>query len=415
MISQFPISIKKVFLTLLALLILFSFLSGPSPDRLDSVASFEELLTSGYVDRLEYDEGSSYIYLYLNQKGKLAKGLSMAEDGADYCIRVTRVYAKEYEKKFRGKRWWKLWARKLPHLDTKEKGLIDSLLSSPLFSSLLYFLFIIPLFFFVIRRIDGGGSLMAITSIFKDKRKKKKKKGGIKFKDVQGMEEAKEQLTTVVDILKDPKKYADLGATLPKGLLLVGPPGTGKTYLAKGLAGEAGVEFIAVSGSDFEMMFHGVGAERARGLFKEARDSAPCIIFIDEIDAVARRRTNYLGDSGGDQTLNQLLTEIDGFDSAKDRVFVVGSTNRPEVLDPAIKRPGRLGLHIFTGLPVLREREATFSYYLTKLAHALPVNYAKYLAKKTPGFSYADIADVCNSAGRSLLQHLLAPLGAYSY
>ena len=221
----------------------------------------------------------------------------------------------------------------------------------------------------------------------------------ITFKDVAGLEEAKVEIMEIVDFLRKPEKYRELGGKIPKGALLVGPPGTGKTLLAKAVAGEANVPFFSISGSDFVEMFVGVGASRVRDLFAQAKEKAPCIVFIDEIDAIGRARGKNAGFSGNDErenTLNQLLTEMDGF-GTNSGVIVLAATNRVDILDKALLRAGRFDRQIDVGLPELKEREAIFGVHMRKLKLADDVN-VEFLAKQTPGFSGADIANVCNEA-----------------
>ena len=226
-------------------------------------------------------------------------------------------------------------------------------------------------------------------------------KGNMKvtFKDVAGLYGAKEEVLEIVDFLKNPKKYTALGGKIPKGALLVGPPGTGKTLLAKAVAGEADVPFFSISGSDFVEMFVGVGASRVRDLFRQAKEKAPCIVFIDEIDAVGRARSKNVGFSSNDErenTLNQLLTEMDGFDS-NSGVIILAATNRADILDKALLRAGRFDRQIHVDLPDLKEREEIFKVHLKGLKLS-PDFDVEFLAKHTPGFSGADIANVCNEA-----------------
>lgn len=221
----------------------------------------------------------------------------------------------------------------------------------------------------------------------------------VTFKDVAGLDGAKEEVMEIVDFLKNPKKYTSLGGKIPKGALLVGPPGTGKTLLAKAVAGEANVPFFSISGSDFVEMFVGVGASRVRDLFRQAKEKAPCIVFIDEIDAVGRARSKNVGFSSNDErenTLNQLLTEMDGFDS-NSGVIILAATNRADILDKALLRAGRFDRQIHVDLPDLHERVAIFKVHLKGLKLA-PDFEVDFLAKHTPGFSGADIANVCNEA-----------------
>jgi cell division protease FtsH len=272
-----------------------------------------------------------------------------------------------------------------------------------LLSWLIPFALIILIWVFIMRRVSGGGAGPGaqIFNIGKSKATlfDQNVKVNITFQDVAGLDEAKEEVMEVVDFLKNPKKYTALGGKIPKGVLLVGPPGTGKTLLAKAVAGEAGVPFFSISGSDFVEMFVGVGASRVRDLFKQAREKAPCIVFIDEIDAIgrARGRSNFQG--GNDErenTLNQLLVEMDGFSTDKG-VILMAATNRPDVLDSALLRPGRFDRQIGIERPDLRGREAIFNVHLKNIKKAPDVT-AYALSEMTPGFAGADIANVCNEA-----------------
>ena len=250
--------------------------------------------------------------------------------------------------------------------------------------------------FFMRQMQAGGGKAMAFgkskARLITDKSKK------ITFADVAGIDEAKAELEEVIDFLKDPKKYTRLGGRIPKGLLLIGPPGTGKTLLARAIAGEADVPFLTISGSDFVEMFVGVGASRVRDLFSQAKKNAPCIIFIDEIDAVGRHRGAGLG--GGhderEQTLNQLLVEMDGFES-NEGVILISATNRPDVLDPALLRPGRFDRQVIVPLPDVKGREKIFEVHARKTPLAEGVDFA-VLARGTPGTSGADIENLINEA-----------------
>lgn len=258
-------------------------------------------------------------------------------------------------------------------------------------------LLIIGFWIFMMRQMQaGGGKAMAFgksrARLITDKSKK------VTFADVAGIDEAKAELEEVIDFLKDPKKYTKLGGRIPKGLLLIGPPGTGKTLLARAIAGEAEVPFLSISGSDFVEMFVGVGASRVRDLFSQAKKNAPCIIFIDEIDAVGRHRGAGLG--GGhderEQTLNQLLVEMDGFES-NEGVILISATNRPDVLDPALLRPGRFDRQVIVPLPDVKGREKIFEVHARKAPIAEDVDFA-ILARGTPGTSGADIENLINEA-----------------
>ena len=269
-------------------------------------------------------------------------------------------------------------------------------------SYLLPFVIIIAIWIFVMRRMSGGGGGGSqIFNIGKSRAQvyDKGKSTNVTFQDVAGLQGAKEEIEEIVEFLKNPKKYTELGAKIPKGALLVGPPGTGKTLLAKAVAGEAKVPFFSLSGSDFVEMFVGVGASRVRDLFKQAKEKAPSIIFIDEIDAIGRARGKNNGFNSNDErenTLNQLLTEMDGF-GTNSGVIILAATNRADVLDSALLRAGRFDRQIYVDMPDLNERKEIFQVHLKplKLDKAIDIDF---LAKQTPGFSGADIANLCNEA-----------------
>lgn len=290
------------------------------------------------------------------------------------------------------------------NLDTSVEFEQESSLFGDLLINLLPFVLIIAIWIFLMRRISGGGGGGGGGQIFnigKSKARLFDEKTDIKvsFKDVAGLEGAKEEVQEIVDFLKHPDKYTSLGGKIPKGALLIGSPGTGKTLLAKAVAGEAKVPFFSLSGSDFVEMFVGVGASRVRDLFKQAKDKSPSIIFIDEIDAIGRARgkNNFTGSNDErENTLNQLLTEMDGF-GTNTNVIVLAATNRADILDKALMRAGRFDRQIFVDLPDVRERKEIFEVHLRpiKTSEALDMDF---LAKQTPGFSGADIANVCNEA-----------------
>lgn len=274
---------------------------------------------------------------------------------------------------------------------------------TPLLGWVVPILIVIAIWIFIMRRVGGGagGPGAQIFNIGKSKATlfDQNSKVNITFEDVAGLDEAKEEVMEVVDFLKNPKKYTALGGKIPKGVLLVGPPGTGKTLLAKAVAGEAGVPFFSISGSDFVEMFVGVGASRVRDLFKQAREKAPCIVFIDEIDAIGRARGRSGFQGGNDErenTLNQLLVEMDGFSTDKG-VILMAATNRPDVLDNALLRPGRFDRQIGIDRPDLKGREAIFKVHLKTIKKAPDIDPA-HLAEMTPGFAGAEIANVCNEA-----------------
>ncbi|HVG42431.1 MAG TPA: ATP-dependent zinc metalloprotease FtsH, partial [Chitinophagaceae bacterium] len=275
---------------------------------------------------------------------------------------------------------------------------------SPILSTLLPILIFIALWVLLMRKMGGGagsgGGPGGIFNIGKSKATlfDKGTRVNITFADVAGLDEAKVEVMEIVDFLKNPKKYTSLGGKIPKGALLVGPPGTGKTLLAKAMAGEAQVPFFSLSGSDFVEMFVGVGASRVRDLFKQAREKAPCVIFIDEIDAIGRARGKNMMMSNDEResTLNQLLVEMDGF-GTDSGIIVLAATNRPDVLDTALLRPGRFDRQITIDKPDLKGREAIFKVHLSPIKVSEKVDIHK-LAEQTPGFAGADIANVCNEA-----------------
>ena len=285
----------------------------------------------------------------------------------------------------------------------------DSALLHTIFINVLPLVIIVVIWIFIMRRMSGGkGGSGGIFNVGKSKAQMYEKGGelNITFKDVAGQAGAKQEMQEIVDFLKKPQKYTELGGKIPKGALLVGPPGTGKTLLAKAVAGEAGVPFFSMSGSDFVEMFVGVGASRVRDLFQQAKQKAPCIIFIDEIDAVGRARSKNPSMGGNDErenTLNALLTEMDGF-GTNSGIITLAATNRADMLDSALLRAGRFDRQIHVDLPDLNERKEVFMVHLSplKLDDTVDVDF---LARQTPGFSGADIANVCNEAALIAARH----------
>ena len=280
--------------------------------------------------------------------------------------------------------------------------------------------FFVLLWVFIMRRMSGGGGGVGggIFNVGKSKAQMYEKGNdlGITFKDVAGQAGAKQEVQEIVDFLKEPQKYTDLGGKIPKGALLVGPPGTGKTLLAKAVAGEAGVPFFSMSGSDFVEMFVGVGASRVRDLFRQAKEKAPCIIFIDEIDAVGRARSKNPAMGGNDErenTLNALLTEMDGF-GTNSGVIILAATNRVDMLDKALLRAGRFDRQISVDLPDLTERKEIFNVHLrkVKIDHTVDIDF---ISRQTPGFSGADIANVCNEAALIAARHNKKSVGKQDF
>ncbi len=275
---------------------------------------------------------------------------------------------------------------------------------------LIPFLLLIGIFFFFMQQTQGGGN--KVMNFGKSRaRLQESEKKKVTFQDVAGADEERAELSEIVDFLKDPRKYIEIGARIPKGVLLVGPPGTGKTLLARAVAGEAGVPFFSISGSDFVEMFVGVGASRVRDMFDNAKKNSPCIVFIDEIDAVGRQRGAGLG--GGhderEQTLNQLLVEMDGFD-VNEGIIIIAATNRPDILDPALLRPGRFDREITVGLPDVNGREAILKVHTRnkQLSEAVDL---KVLARGTPGFTGADLENVVNEAALLAARKSLKRIG----
>jgi AFG3 family protein len=326
------------------------------------------------------------------------RGMFSAPEGPDYVISSIGDY-KSFEEKV------EKYQLDIPeddriHVDPR-KGPKDY---SGVFSWVIVIALMVGFWYLMMRRMSGqaGGGPGQLFNIGKSKAKlyDKQTKVTISFKDVAGLEEAKVEVMEIVDFLKNPTKYTDLGGKIPKGALLVGPPGTGKTLLAKAVAGEADVPFFSLSGSDFVEMFVGVGASRVRDLFKQAREKAPCIVFIDEIDAIGRARGKNPMQGGNDErenTLNQLLTEMDGF-ATDSGVIILAATNRPDVLDTALLRPGRFDRQIGIDRPDLKGREQIFKVHLRPLPKLEKDVKAKILAAQTPGFAGAEIANVCNES-----------------
>ncbi|MFC4816909.1 MULTISPECIES: ATP-dependent zinc metalloprotease FtsH [unclassified Flavobacterium] len=366
-----------------------------------TISKFNEFLDAGQVDKVVvYNKKSAEVFLKpgaLALKGheKLPKNnwLGKTNSGPHYTLEIgnDEIFQKRLEDAQKG--------RKLASYDYKTSSDFADVLFN-----FLPIIILIGFWFFMMRRMSGGGAGGGggqIFSIGKSRAKLFDEKNDVKttFKDVAGLEGAKEEIQEIVEFLKNPKKYTDLGGKIPKGALLVGPPGTGKTLLAKAVAGEAQVPFFSLSGSDFVEMFVGVGASRVRDLFKQAKEKSPAIIFIDEIDAVGRARgkNNFSGSNDErENTLNQLLTEMDGF-GTDTSVIVLAATNRADVLDKALMRAGRFDRQIYVDLPDIRERKEIFEVHLAPLKKVENLD-TDFLAKQTPGFSGADIANVCNEA-----------------
>lgn len=368
-----------------------------------SYDEFQQYVRDGYVSKvIGYDDNSVEIYIKPQYVGTVFKQDS-TRVGRNPMI-TTEAPSRENLDNFLQKE------KEETHFD----GSVSYDKKKDYFSAILWnvlpIVFLIALWIFFMRRMGSGasGGAGGVFNVGKSKAQLFEKGGSIKvtFKDVAGLAEAKQEVEEIVEFLKEPQKYTDLGGKIPKGALLVGPPGTGKTLLAKAVAGEANVPFFSLSGSDFVEMFVGVGASRVRDLFKQAKEKAPCIVFIDEIDAVGRARGKNPAMGGNDErenTLNQLLTEMDGFGS-NSGVIILAATNRVDVLDKALLRAGRFDRQIHVDLPDLNERKEVFGVHLRpiKIDDTVDVDL---LARQTPGFSGADIANVCNEAALIAARH----------
>ena len=364
---------------------------------------FQQYVKNGYISRVVgYDDNSVEAYIKSQYVANVFRADSSRVDKNPLII--TEAPSREALAEFLQKE------RDEQHFDgsdsyEKKRNYLGAILWQ-----ILPFAFLIGFWIYLSRRFSGGGGGMGggIFNVGKSKAQLFEKGSNIKitFKDVAGLAEAKQEVEEIVEFLKQPQKYTELGGKIPKGALLVGPPGTGKTLLAKAVAGEANVPFFSLAGSDFVEMFVGVGASRVRDLFRQAKEKAPCIVFIDEIDAVGRARSKAAAMGGNDErenTLNQLLTEMDGFGS-NSGVIILAATNRVDVLDKALLRAGRFDRQIHVDLPDLNERKEVFGVHLRpiKIDDTVDVDL---LARQTPGFSGADIANVCNEAALIAARH----------
>ena len=368
---------------------------GSSVDREVDYTTFKSYVSKGYAKRMEVNKGDGTLKMFVDGKhirdvfGQDSKSTGKAPTVTTKYPSVDKV--EEFVDS----------ETKAGHFKGHVSYIQDSNMFWNIIINLLPILLLVALWMFFMRRTGSGGGNGGVFSVGKSKAQLFEKKQGkhITFKDVAGQEGAKREVQEIVDFLKNPKKYTDLGGKIPRGALLVGPPGTGKTLLAKAVAGEADVPFFSISGSDFVEMFVGVGASRVRDLFRQAKEKAPSIIFIDEIDAVGRARGKNPSMGGNDErenTLNQLLTEMDGF-SPNSGVIVMAATNRVDILDKALLRAGRFDRQIHVDLPDLNERKAIFLVHMKPLKMDQSVD-VDLMARQTPGFSGADIANVCNEA-----------------
>ncbi len=375
-----------------------------SVEQETSYTEFQTLMNKGYVDKVTINNTQKVIHLYIKPehiREVFKQGVDQV--GKSPSIKVQYGSVDEVEKYIEKARTEEHFSGTITYNNEDGSNFFTSLLFN-----LLPIIFFVGLWVFVMRKMSGGIGGGGVFSVGKSKAKMYEKGGEIQvtFKDVAGQAGAKQEVQEIVDFLKSPQKYTDLGGKIPKGALLVGPPGTGKTLLAKAVAGEAGVPFFSMSGSDFVEMFVGVGASRVRDLFRQAKEKAPSIIFIDEIDAVGRARSKNPAMGGNDErenTLNALLTEMDGF-GTNSGVIILAATNRADILDSALLRAGRFDRQIHVDLPDLSERKEIFRVHLkpVKTDESLDVDY---LARQTPGFSGADIANVCNEAALIAARH----------
>ena len=381
-----------------------------------SYSDFKVMVDKGYAKEIVINKYQSVLEMYVKPehiRDVFHQGVE--QTGKNPAVSVAIGSVDQVEEFINHAREEKKFTGKFSYDNSKDNDFFSSL-----FMNILFFGGIILVWMFIMRRM-GGGSPMGGSGIFnvgKSKAQMYEKGGelGITFKDVAGQAGAKQEMQEIVDFLKNPQKYTDLGGKIPKGALLVGPPGTGKTLLAKAVAGEAGVPFFSMSGSDFVEMFVGVGASRVRDLFEKAKSKAPCIIFIDEIDAVGRARSKNPAMGGNDErenTLNALLTEMDGF-GTNSGIITLAATNRADMLDSALLRAGRFDRQIHVDLPDLNERKEVFNVHLKPLKLDTTVDI-DFLARQTPGFSGADIANVCNEAALIAARHNREAVGKQDF
>jgi cell division protease FtsH len=395
-------SIYWIYAIIFAVLIGFQLFNFSSSTSDINQSQFENLVRNGEVEKYTIVSNRNVVRVKLNEKGirneegKVGKNLKAGDDyHASFKIASVESFSADMRDFFKDN----------PGVPQPvHDNASDANWFSPIIQTILPILIFIGLWILLMRKMGGGagggGGPGGIFNIGKSRATlfDKGTKVNITFADVAGLDEAKVEVMEIVDFLKNPKKYTSLGGKIPKGALLVGPPGTGKTLLAKAMAGEAQVPFFSLSGSDFVEMFVGVGASRVRDLFKQAREKAPCIIFIDEIDAIGRARGKNMMMSNDEResTLNQLLVEMDGFGTDVG-IIVLAATNRPDVLDTALLRPGRFDRQISIDKPDVKGREAIFKVHLKPIKVSEKVDIYK-LAEQTPGFAGADIANVCNEA-----------------
>ena len=400
-----------------ALALLWFSSGGPNNSSIAKQATYSEfkaMVNRGYASKIIVNKGQGTLRMYVKPehiRDVFHQGTQ--QTGNDPYIEVEFGSVDQVEAFIEEAKTAKTFTGQYSYENRRENEMFNMLLYN-----VLPFVFIIALMMFFMRRMGGGVGGNSVFSVGKSKAKMYEKGGelGITFKDVAGQAGAKQEIQEIVEFLKNPQKYTDLGGKIPKGALLVGPPGTGKTLLAKAVAGEAGVPFFSMSGSDFVEMFVGVGASRVRDLFQQAKAKSPCIIFIDEIDAVGRARSRNPAMGGNDErenTLNALLTEMDGF-GTNSGVIILAATNRADMLDSALLRAGRFDRQIHVDLPDLNERKEVFLVHLKPLKIDETVD-VDFLARQTPGFSGADIANVCNEAALIAARHNSEKVGKQDF
>ena len=404
-------------IAIVALALLYLSSGGPSNSSVAKQATYSEfkaMVNRGYASKIIVNKGQGTLRMYVKPehiRDVFHQGTQ--QTGNEPYIEVEFGSVDQVESFIEEAKTAKTFTGQYSYENRRDNEMFNMLLYN-----VLPFVFIIGLMMFFMRRMGGGVGGNSVFSVGKSKAKMYEKGGelGITFKDVAGQAGAKQEIQEIVEFLKNPQKYTDLGGKIPKGALLVGPPGTGKTLLAKAVAGEAGVPFFSMSGSDFVEMFVGVGASRVRDLFQQAKAKSPCIIFIDEIDAVGRARSRHPAMGGNDErenTLNALLTEMDGF-GTNSGVIILAATNRADMLDSALLRAGRFDRQIHVDLPDLNERKEVFMVHLKPLKIDETVDI-DFLARQTPGFSGADIANVCNEAALIAARHKSEKVGKQDF
>ena len=371
-----------------------------------SYDQFKKMVIKGYASKIVVNKDKSILHMYVKPehiRDVFKQGID--KTGKEPSVEVQFGSVDQVEQFVEQAKQDKKFSGDFSYENSKDNDFF-----SIIFYNILPLVFIVGFWIFIMRRMGGGGmgGSSGIFNVGKSRAKMYEKGNAtnVTFKDVAGQAGAKQEVQEIVEFLKNPQKYTELGGKIPKGALLVGPPGTGKTLLAKAVAGEAGVPFFSMSGSDFVEMFVGVGASRVRDLFRQAKEKSPCIIFIDEIDAVGRARSKNPAMGGNDErenTLNALLTEMDGF-GTNSGVIILAATNRADMLDSALMRAGRFDRQIHVDLPDLNERKAIFQVHLKpiKTDESLDIDF---LSRQTPGFSGADIANVCNEAALIAARH----------